>query len=331
MTMIAKVTPALLAGCTIVMKPSPETPLEAYIMASCAAEVGFPPGVLNLVTADRDVSDHLVSNTLVDKVSFTGSTLAGRRIASVCAERIARCSLELGGKSAAIVAEDMSIEEAAKILASTISMHSGQICQMLSRAIVPRRRHDELAQAIAHEMKSIKLGYSNDPTAQMGPLAMKRQLERVEMYVEAGLNEGATLVSGGRRPPDLAPGYFYEPTLFSNVTNDMRISREEIFGPVLSLLPCDDIDDGIRIANESIFGLNGSVLTHDPKEAYRISRAMRTGNIGQNGLHVDFALPFGGFKQSGIGREGDVEGLMSYLETKTILIHTEGFEPAAAV
>nr|WP_284126290.1 aldehyde dehydrogenase [Parerythrobacter aestuarii] len=317
--MANKVAYALLAGCTVIMKPSPETPLEAYIIAEAAEAAGIPPGVVNLVPAEREASDHLVCNHGVDKVSFTGSTLAGKRIASVCGERIARCTLELGGKSAAIIRDDFPTEAAAGLLANTITIMSGQVCAMLSRAIVPRRRHDEIADAIAGEMQKIRIGHSDDPETQLGPLAMKRQLERVESYIEEG-KQTADLVTGGNRTSHMNRGYFIEPTLFANVDNTSRIAQEEIFGPVLCLIPCEDEEDAIRIANESNYGLNGSVLTQDAEAAYRIARRIRSGAVGQNGLRMDFGLPFGGFKQSGIGREGGPEGLLGCLESKTILI-----------
>ncbi|MBN8830580.1 MAG: aldehyde dehydrogenase [Sphingomonadales bacterium] len=328
MIMCAKLGPSLLSGSTVIMKPSPETPVEAYILAECAEEAGLPPGVINLVPGHREASDHLVCNPGVDKVSFTGSTVAGKRIAEVCGSRIARCTLELGGKSAAIILDDYSAQDAAKTLSGAITLLSGQVCAMLTRAIVPRKRHDEIAEAIAAEMQKIRIGHSDDMEAQMGPLAMQRQLERVESYIEKGKAEGADLVTGGRRPTSMNRGYFFEPTLFANVDNKSAIAQEEIFGPVLSLIPADDIDDAIRIANESNYGLNGSVLTNDVNEAWRVSRRIRTGNVGQNGMRSDFSLPFGGYKQSGIGREGGAQGLMAYLETKTILIDGE---PAQAI
>jgi acyl-CoA reductase-like NAD-dependent aldehyde dehydrogenase len=327
MIMAAKLAPALLAGCTVIMKPSPETPIEAYIIAECAEEAGLPAGVINLVPGHREAADHLVCNPGVDKVSFTGSTLAGKRIGEVCGSRVARCTLELGGKSAAIIMDDFSAEEAAKVLAGAITLVSGQVCAMLTRAIVPRRRHNEVADAIATAMKQIRVGHSDDSEAQMGPLAMQRQLARVESYVEKGQKEGASLVTGGGRPAQLNRGYFFEPTLFADVRNDMTIAREEIFGPVLSLIPCDDVDDAIRIANDSNYGLNGSVLTHDADAAWRVSRRIRTGNVGQNGMRSDFSLPFGGYKQSGIGREGGAQGLMHYLETKTIMLDAAPAQP----
>ena len=317
--MLNKVAYALAAGCTVIMKPSPETPLEAYLIAEAAEAAGVPAGVVNLVCGHRDASDHLVRNSGVDKVNFTGSTATGKRIGSICGDRVARCTLELGGKSAAIVRDDFPIADAARLLAGTITLMSGQVCAMLSRVLVPRRRHDELAEAIAAEMAKVVVGHSDDPATQLGPLAMKRQLERVEMYIEDGTRT-ARLVTGGRRPRHLAHGYFIEPTLFADVRNDSRIAQEEIFGPVLSLIPVEDEDDAVRVANDSNYGLNGSVLTHDADAAYRIARRVRTGAVGQNGLRLDFGLPYGGFKQSGIGREGGVEGLLGCLETKTILL-----------
>ena len=318
--MAQKVAPALVAGCSVIMKPSPETPLDAYIIAEAAERAGLPPGVLNLVPAHREAADYLVRNPGVDKISFTGSTAAGRRIASVAGERIARVTLELGGKSAAIVLDDMPTPVAAKILARTIIVLSGQVCAMLSRAIVPASRHDEIAAAIAAEMRQVKIGYSTDPTTEMGPVAMKRQLERIERYVDLGVREGAQLVTGGRRPPQLKKGYFFEPTLFANVGNRMTIAREEIFGPVLSLIPARDLEHAIELANESEYGLNSAVLTNDVEAVYRVGRRLRAGNVGHNGMKADFNQPFGGFKQSGVGREGGVEGLMPYVETKTMLI-----------
>ena len=318
--MAGKVAPALASGCTVIMKPSPETPLEAYIIAEAAEAAGLPPGVLNLVVSHREAAHHLVSNPGVDKVSFTGSTAAGRMIASTCGERIARCTLELGGKSAVVVLDDYSTPDAAKLLAGTITMLSGQVCAMLSRAIVPRKRHDELADAIAAEMKQTRIGYSDAPETQLGPLAMERQRDRVEHYIELGKSAGADLVTGGGRPAHLNRGFFIEPTLFANVTSDMQIAQDEIFGPVLSLMPCEDEEDAIRIANESIYGLNGSVLTHDNDAAYRVGKQVRTGGFGQNGMRLDFTLPFGGYKQSGLGREGGQEGLLAYTEMKTMLL-----------
>lgn len=327
--MIGKVVSALVTGCTVVMKPAPETPLEAYIIAEAAEAAGVPNGVINLVPANRDASDHLVQHSGVDLVSFTGSTVTGQRIATVCGGRIARYILELGGKSAAIVREDYDTETTASLLASTIILMSGQICAMLSRVIVPAHRHDALAFAIGRQLQEVRVGISTDPATQMGPLAMQRQLARVESYVERGVKQGADLVTGGRRPAHLKEGYFFEPTLFANVDSKADISQDEIFGPVLSLIPCKDDDDAIRIANDSRYGLFGSVLTNDADAAYRISRAVRAGTFSQNGLRSDFSLPYGGKKQSGVGREGGMTGLLAYTESKTILL--DGMPEAVSI
>jgi acyl-CoA reductase-like NAD-dependent aldehyde dehydrogenase len=318
--MAQKIAPALVAGCTVIMKPSPETPVEAYIIAECAEAAGFPEGVINLVPAHRDASDFLVRQPGVDKISFTGSTIAGRRIASVCAERIARCTLELGGKSAAIVLGDFPIEEAAKKLTGTICIMSGQVCATLSRVIVPREKYKDFTEAFVQAMRAVRVGSPYDPQTQMGPLAMERQLRRVEGYISNGLAEGAKLATGGKRPKHLGRGFYFEPTLFTNVDNRMTIAQEEIFGPVICLIASENEDDAVRIANDSIYGLNGAVFTRDEQRAFEISKRVRTGCIGQNGLKLDFALPYGGFKQSGIGREGGPENFQAYLETKTVLL-----------
>lgn len=319
-TMLNKIAPALAAGCTVVMKPAPETPAEAYIIAECADAVGFPPGVINLLTAGRDVSDYLVRQPMVDKVSFTGSLAAGQRIASACGERIGRVTLELGGKSAAIILDDYDLETAAASLAPALCYMSGQNCAALTRVIISRARHDEFVDLLAAQLKSIKVGYSGDPATQMGPLAMKRQLEQVESYIKKGKDEGAKLIFGGGRPTGLETGYFIEPTLFANVDNSMAIAQQEIFGPVIVVIPCDNEEAAVSIANDSSFGLGGAVYTNDLEAANRVARQVKTGTIGQNGPRADFSIGFGGFKQSGLGREGGEEGLISYLESKTLLL-----------
>ncbi len=317
--MANKVFYALIAGCTVIMKPSPETPLEAYILAEAIEAAGLPAGTVNLVPSDREAADHLVHSKQIDKVTFTGSSAAGMHIASVCGANMTRATFELGGKSAAIIRDDFPIEAAAGILGNTITVMSGQVCAMLSRAIVPKARHDELAEAIAGVMKGVKIGHPNDAETQLGPLAMRRQRDRVEMYIEEG-KKTADLVTGGQRPAHMNKGYYIEPTLFANVDNTSRIAQEEIFGPVLCLIPAEDEEDAIRIANESNFGLNGSVFTNDPQAAYDIARKVRTGVVGQNGMRMEWTAPFGGYKQSGIGREGGDEGIHAYVETKSILL-----------
>lgn len=321
--MAGKIAPALLAGCTVVMKPAPETPLEAYIIAEAAEAAGLPAGVLNLVTTHRQAADHLASHRDVDKVSFTGSVLAGQRIASVCGHRLARCTLELGGKSAAIVLDDYDIATAAKTLVNTITMSAGQVCATLSRVIVSKSRHDDLVEALRAEMATVRVGDPDDVWAQMGPLAMQRQRTRVENYIGLGRAEGARLVFGGGRPAHLPRGFYFEPTLFAGVTSRMQIAQDEIFGPVLAVFKCESEEEAVHIANDSPFGLYGAVFTHDSERAWRVARGVRTGTFTQNIFRFDPSLPFGGFKQSGLGREGGAEGLASFTELKSILLDAQ--------
>lgn len=322
-TMLTKIAPALLAGCTVIMKPAPQTPIEAYIIAECADAAGLPSGVLNLITAERDASDHLVRHPEIDKVSFTGSVATGQRIASLCGERIARVTLELGGKSAAIILDDYDLEAAAKSLVGGICVLSGQNCAGLTRIIVSRDRHDALVENLVKEMEAVTIGDPYDPEVKLGPLTMKQQLEKVEGYIAQGVAEGATLATGGKRPASIEKGYYFEPTVFANVDNNMTIAQEEIFGPVLCVIPCDGEDDAIRIANDSAYGLAGAVYTNDADKTYRIARQLRTGTVGQSAPSATFAIAFGGFKQSGLGREGGVEGLLPYLEAKTVMLKGE--------
>ena len=319
-SMLTKVGPALIAGCSIIMKPAPQTPIEAYMVAECAAEAGFPPGVVNLVTADREASDYLVRHPQVDKVSFTGSVATGKRIASVCAERIARVTLELGGKSAAIILDDYNLETAAKNLAGALCVLNGQNCAALTRVIVSSNRHDELVKHLVNAMQAISIGDPYAPETGLGPITLKSQLEKIEHYIAKGISEGATLATGGKRPEHLKRGFYIEPTLFANVKNSMVIAQEEIFGPVLCVIPCDDESDAIQIANDSPFGLGGAVYTNDKDSAYRVARQLRTGTVGQNGMRASFGIAFGGFKQSGLGREGGSKGLLPYLEPKTLML-----------
>ncbi|BBD98402.1 aldehyde dehydrogenase [Sphingobium amiense] len=317
---IYKIAPALLAGCTIVLKPSPEAPATALLMAEIAQAVGLPAGVLNVLVADRGVSERLVRSPDVDKVTFTGSSGAGRKIASICGERVARCTLELGGKSAAVVLEDYDVAAVARTLAQSTPVLTGQVCASLTRVIVPRNRHDALLDAMVAEFARLKVGDPFDPAIQMGPLATARQRDIVENYIGKGQADGAVLATGGKRPASLNRGFFIEPTVFGQVDNQMTIAREEIFGPVVSVIPAASEAQAIDIANDSPFGLNAAVFTNDPDRAYAAARNLRTGTIGQNGMRTDFTIAFGGFKQSGIGREGGVEGLLPFLETKTIVL-----------
>ena len=318
-----KLAPALIAGCTAVLKSSPEAPGAGYVFAEVAEAIGLPPGVVNVVTADREVSELLVRSPLVDKITFTGSTAAGRRIAALCGDRIARCTLELGGKSAAVILDDFDVEAAAEAITAPACSMTGQICSSLTRIIVTRDRHDALVDALAARFKAVKVGDPFDPASEIGPVAVARQRDRIEGLIAAGIAEGAKLATGGGRPKHLNRGFYIEPTIFGNVDNSMTIAREEIFGPVLSVIPARDEANAIEIANDTIYGLNNSVFTHDPDRAYAVARQLRSGTVGHNSFRTDFAVGFGGFKQSGIGREGNVEGLLPYLENKSIIL--EGF------
>jgi aldehyde dehydrogenase (NAD+) len=315
-----KVAPALLAGCTVIVKASPEAPGEAYVLAEIAEEAGLPPGVLNVVTADRTVSEQLVRDPRVDKITFTGSTAAGRRIAALCGDRVARVTLELGGKSAALVLDDYDIADAAASIARSELAVSGQVCSCLSRIIVSRKRHDDLVEALSEPFSRVLVGDPFDPSSEMGPLAMRRQRDRVEGYIAKGKEEGATLATGGGRPSHLDRGFFIEPTVFGRVDNSSTIAQEEIFGPVLCVIPADDEQHAIELANGTIYGLNASVFTNDRDRAVRVARQIRSGTVAHNGHRNGADIAFGGYKQSGIGREGGREGLLPYLETKTIIL-----------
>jgi aldehyde dehydrogenase (NAD+) len=318
-----KVAPALIAGCTVILKASPEAPGEAYIFAEVVEAVGLPPGVINVVTADRPVSELLVRDPRVDKITFTGSTAAGRRIASICGERIARVTLELGGKSAAVVLDDFDIATAAATITGRACLMTGQVCSSLTRIVVNRSRHDDLVEALSESFSHVRVGDAFDTESGMGPLAMQRQRDRVEGYIAKGVDEGATLASGGHRPSHLNRGWFIEPTVFGNVDNSSTIAQEEIFGPVLSVIPVDSEEQAIEVANDTIYGLNNSVFTNDADRAYEVARQLRSGTVGHNSFRTDFGITFGGFKQSGLGREGGRDGLLPFLEAKTIILDEE--------
>lgn len=315
-----KTAASLIAGCTVIVKGSPEAPAAPYLLAEICEEIGLPPGVYNCLTADREVSERLVRNPGVDKISFTGSTAAGRRIGSICGERIARCTLELGGKSPAVILDDYDLDTAAASIAQSARFLTGQVCSSLTRLIVGKSRHDAFVEALASRFSKVKVGDPFSESSEMGPLAMERQRDRVESYIAKGRAEGARLATGGGRPAHLARGYFIEPTVFANVDNDSTIAREEIFGPVLSVIPAESEEQAIAIANDTIYGLNSSVFTNDPERAYAVARRLRAGTVGHNSFKTDFSIAFGGFKQSGIGREGGTEGMHPYLEAKTVIL-----------
>ena len=320
--MTQKVAPALIAGCCVIIKASPEAPSSPYILAEICEAAGVPPGVVNVLTADREVSELLVRHPGVDKVSFTGSTAAGRKIGAICGERVARFTLELGGKSPAVILDDYDLGKAAEVLARATPIMSGQVCASLTRVIVSDQRHDQLVDALSAAFQAIKVGDPFDSANQMGPLAIERQRDRVEGLIAIGKAEGARLACGGGRPSHLNRGFYIEPTVFGDVDNNSTIAREEIFGPVVSVIRASDEEQAIAIANDSIYGLNASVFTNDPERAYAVGRRLRSGTVGHNAFKADFSIAFGGFKQSGIGREGGVEGLLPYLETKTMIFET---------
>jgi aldehyde dehydrogenase (NAD+) len=317
---INKVVPALLAGCTVILKPAPETPIDALWLGQLFTEAGLPSGVLSVLPADRAVSEYLVTHPGVDKVSFTGSTAAGRRVGALATERLKRLSLELGGKSAAIVLDDVDVASMAGMLAYSGLMNSGQACVAQTRILAPRTKYDEVTEALAAAASAMTVGDPLDPATQLGPLVAERQRDRVESYIEKGKAEGARLVTGGGRPPGLDKGWYVEPTVFADVDSKMTIAQEEIFGPVLSVIPYDTVEQAVDIANDSDYGLAGSVWTQDIDRGYEIAKQVRTGTYGINWYAFDMGSPFGGYKCSGIGREDGPEGLEAFCELKSILM-----------
>jgi betaine-aldehyde dehydrogenase len=319
-----KVAPALGAGCSVVLKPSPETPLTVYALAEALADAGLPDGVLSIIPGDREVGEALVADPEVDKVAFTGSTAAGKRIMARCADRIARVTLELGGKSAAIVLDDADIEDFVTRFLPMAMTVNGQLCIAQTRVLVSRGRQAALVDALGAAIAGQRIGDPMDPDTMIGPMVSQRQQERVNGYIEVGKGEGARVAVGGgwspALPPDLAAGWFVEPTLFYDVDNAMRIAQEEIFGPVVAVVPYDSEDEAVRIANDSVYGLSGSVWGADRDRALAIARRIRTGMVSVNGAPQAFGTPFGGYKQSGVGREMGPEGFRSFLETKSIAL-----------
>lgn len=318
-TIMSKLVPALLAGCTVVVKPAPESPLDPYLMAELLREAGVPPGVVNIVAAGREAGAHLVAHPGVDKVAFTGSTAAGRAIGAVCGEQLKRVSLELGGKSAAIVLDDADLGPTMEGLKFVALMNSGQACVAQTRILASRSNYDAVVDALAETVSAMAVGDPADPATEIGPMVAQRQQERVEKYIALGQEEGARVVVGGLGMPEgLDRGWYVRPTVFADVDNRMRIAQEEIFGPVLSVIPYDDVDDAVRIANDSDYGLAGTVWTADVEAGLDVARRVRTGTYGVNTYTMDFAAPFGGFKASGVGREFGPEGLAQYTEMKSI-------------
>jgi aldehyde dehydrogenase (NAD+) len=313
-----KLAPLLAAGCTVVIKPSPETVLDSLLLAEAIIEAGLPAGVVNIVPGGRELGAYLVEHPSVDKVAFTGSTAAGRAIARRCGELLRPVTLELGGKSAAIVLDDADLSQSAEALFGATLANNGQTCYLGTRVLAPRSRYDEVVEIFSGLAGALAVGDSLDPTTQIGPMVSARQRERVEGYIEKGRAEGGRVVAGGGRPEDQDRGWFVQPTIFADVKNSFTIAREEIFGPVLAVIPYDGVDDAIAIANDSEFGLGGSVWTNDPDRGQDVARRVQTGSIGINHFMLDPAAPFGGVKASGIGRELGPEGLAAYLQLQSI-------------
>ena len=313
-----KIAPALVAGCTVVAKPSPETALDGLVLAEIFAEAGLPAGVLNVVPAGREAGAHLIGDPGVDRVAFTGSTEAGRQVAEICGRDLRRCTLELGGKSAALILDDADVERTMEGLRDLSMRNSGQTCTNQTRILVPRSRQDEFTEALCDMVSSLRVGDPTDPATEVGPMVSQRQRERVESYIAIGQSEGAKVAVGGGRPSGLDAGFFVEPTVFVNVDNQMRIAREEIFGPVVGVIPYDGDADGIAIANDSPYGLAAGVWGSDESRALAAARQIRAGMILVNGAGGSFDAPFGGFRHSGIGRECGPEGLLGFLEPKQL-------------
>ncbi|MEM9438370.1 MAG: aldehyde dehydrogenase [Pseudomonadota bacterium] len=314
---LVKLGPAMAAGCTMVIKPSPGTVLDSYVMAEAALAAGVPAGVLNWVPADREVGQYLIEHPGIDKVAFTGSTAAGRKIAARCGELLRPVTLELGGKSAAILLEDTDLETFTQGIPTACLLNNGQTCYLGTRILAPKSRYDEVVEAVAGFVGALKVGDALDPETHVGPLASEEHRARVERYIEIGKSEGR-LVTGGRRPGTSQGGWFVEPTVFADVDNAATIAREEIFGPVLSIIPYEGEEQAIEIANDSDFGLGGSVWSQDKAHAKAVAEKVHTGSIGLNGYVISVGSPFGGIKQSGIGREFGPEAMNAYQTYKSI-------------
>lgn len=318
---LMKLGPALAAGCTTVLKPAPHTPLEAFILGEIAQEAGLPEGVLNIITGDTDAAAELTSNPQVDVVSFTGSDVVGRKVFEQAAPTLKKVVLELGGKSANIICDDADLSRAIGGVVRDTILHAGQGCAYLTRTLVHHSRHDELVEMLTDALSGVTIGDPALPETTMGPLGSAAQRERVEALIATGVEEGATIAFGGGRPAHLDKGFYVEPTLFVDVDNSMTIARREFFGPVMIVMPFDDDDEAIRVANDSDYGLAGGVWAKDPVRAYQIGRRLRTGyvtvNGGGGGLNPEG--PFGGYKQSGLGRERGAAGMDEFLQTKTMI------------
>jgi len=328
MATITKLGPALLSGCTVVLKPAPETALSAYLLAELAIEAGLPEGVLNIVPADREESEYLALHPGVDKVSFTGSTIAGQTLARKCGELLRPITLELGGKSAGVFLEDADVAAAVQTLRLGSFRNSGQICSLKTRIVVAKKLEADVLDALAAMIDTMQVGDPEDPNTFIGPMVSARQRDRVAHYIDIGIDEGARVVRGGAgRPQGLDQGWFVRPTLFSGVDPNSRIAREEVFGPVLTVSTYESEAEALAIANNSDYGLSGAVFSRDIERAIGFAERMQTGVVELNGAGAGPYAPFGGVKQSGLGREGGREGFDPYVEIKSIGL-PPGFEEA---
>jgi acyl-CoA reductase-like NAD-dependent aldehyde dehydrogenase len=317
---LTKLAPALAAGCTVVVKPSPGTVLDAFLLADAAEEADLPAGVVNWVPGGREIGAYLVTHPDVNKIAFTGSTQAGRWIAEACGRLLRPVSLELGGKSAALILADADLDAVMQGLQFASLANNGQTCAACTRILAPRSRYAEVLEALTAMVSSLAVGDPLDEATQVGPLASSIHRQRVESYIDKGRAEGARLLVGGDRPKHLDRGWFVSPTVFADVDNRSTIAREEIFGPVLAVVPYSDEDEAVAIANDSDYGLGGSVWSQDRERAIQLARRVATGTIGVNGYVIDLAAPFGGVKQSGLGREFGPEALAGFQQTKSIYL-----------
>jgi aldehyde dehydrogenase (NAD+) len=315
---VNKLGPALLAGCTVVLKPAAETPLTANALAEVFVEAGLPEGVLSVVPGGVETGQALTASPLIDMFTFTGSSAVGKEVGKRAAGMLKPCTLELGGKSAAIIIEDVDLAAAVPMMVSSGVLNAGQLCVSHSRILAPRSRYDEIVDAVSTCVQALPVGLPSDPAAQVGPLISEKQRTRVEGYIAKGIEEGARLVCGGGRPEGLDNGFFVQPTVFADVDNKMTIAQEEIFGPVLSIIPYDTEDDAVAIANDSVYGLAGSVWTANVPRGIEISEQIRTGTYGINWYAFDPGCPSGGYKNSGIGRENGPEGVEHFTQQKSV-------------
>jgi len=315
-----KVIPALLAGCCVVIKPAPESPLTSRLVAEAVAEAGLPEGVVSVLAAGTEVTRHLVGHAGIDMVALTGGTAIAVDVVNRTAPRLARTILELGGKSPAIIADDAPLDTVLPTLVDGASGFLGQVCVSLSRVLVSEARREEVVDAIGEAYRGLKVGLPWDEGVDRGPIAVERGRDRAEAMVGRAVADGARVVAGGRRPAHLNRGWFYEPTLLDNVTNDMEIAQEEVFGPVTAVITYKDMDEAIAIANDSKYGLASSIYTQDPDLALSVARQIRSGGVAINAAGVSLTEPFGGFKQSGWGRECGAEGILEFTDQKQILL-----------